>query len=185
MRHAVNFFTSILLIALCIKCTNNVEEKNKISEIKEDNPAEIINHGLVKQFNQAKWFLYCIHCDEVCAFNKRTGIADVKTFGELPLKFEGVNNYHDTAEIAVSFFYQQFKCDNLLLDNESITYGAAFKDGSDSIIYFLKAPGRYWSTVKSSRYANPLQPEVIRYIQQNKHKINPWFRKEAEKKGII
>jgi hypothetical protein len=36
-----------------------------------------------------------------------------------------------------------------------------------------------------SRYENPLQPEVIAYIKNNKDKLNPWFREEAKRRKII
>jgi len=71
-------------------------------------------------------------------------------------------------------------------------WGVVFKGASTTpILFSLRAHIHYtmpWcNDLKKCprRELVPLQPEVIRYIKQNKEKLDPWFRKEAIKRGVI
>ena len=70
--------------------------------------------------------------------------------------------------------------------------GAVYSLKSDSIIKFSwRTHARYIMRKCFNpnnckfREEKPLQPEVIKYIRQNKNKLDPWFRKEAIKRGVI
>ena len=80
------------------------------------------------------------------------------------------------------------RCDVSSLKNSiRLATGAGYKKGSDSILYYTSSTTMhsFWEKGTYSRYDNPLQPEVIKYIKTNRDKLNPWFFKEAQVKGII
>lgn len=156
---------------------------------KEEYPKEVKEIKVEKLYDKTKWALYCIHCDELCIFDKSKGIHDSITFGSLPLKLKEVYRHNDTTDFYFYFYYNDsLKCDYTLINNEKIDLGAAYFKGNDSIIYYnelswanIYIPGRD----PRSRYIKQLQPEVIGYIKRNRETLNPWFRGEAIKRGII
>jgi hypothetical protein len=191
MKSYLIFF---LLLFTC--ACNQVEKKeNKLvnaeghDTVVIDYPQEIKNKHLESFYDQAKWVMYCIHCDERCRFYKRINITDTPFLGALDLRFDKVKFFTDTTELNFYFYYRDsLKCDvNTFYNYGTLTYGAAFKGNKDSIIYFLSETTitRFSKKGKTSRYDNPLQPEVIAFIKNNKDKLNPWFRKEAIRRKII
>ncbi len=117
--------------------------------------------------------------------------ADV-TYGELPLVFDHVEVRGDSIEIDFDFYYKNHRIDSKLLDFLPY-WGAVFVGNSDSVVLYSSTSNfRYqWRRCDPEvvdcpyREVNPLQPEVIDYIKKNKDKLDPWFRQEAIKRGVI
>lgn len=162
-------------------------------------PIEIENLGLQKQYDNSKWSLYCIFCDWLVDPVKKVSgnyvvVPNEKkiTYGQLDLCFDEVRIKNDTIEITFSFLYDGKKVTSLNV-NKPPYQGTVFIGNSDVISMYI--PGgvdmQYiWVHCPdkndcTDRRAKPLQPEVKRYIQENKTKINSWFKDQALKKGVF
>jgi len=156
-------------------------------------PAEIVEYGLTKKYDKAKWYLYCLMCDREVKFFKGKSLVDqYTTFGCLPLELDQVNLRGDTVEINMLFKFNGKKLDWRDVAGFPQYWGAVYCGKSDDIVLFsIKSHIRYsistCPNVKNcpSREVKPLQPEVIKYIKQNRAKLDPWFRQEAIKRGVI
>jgi len=155
-----------------------------------DYPVEVLKLGKTKLYDKAKWFIYCIQSDRKVRFLSKTGIKTNITYGTLPLKFENLQLRGDTLEINFNFYYKGEVVDKLT-DNYPHR-GAVYIGNSGKIVmYTTNGHARYvWAKCDNPakcifREEKPLQPEVIRYIKANKNKLDPWFRKEAIKRGVI
>ena len=138
------------------------------------------------KYDTAKWFLYCIYCDDTCKFQNHLKIENIVTFGMLDLKFEGLNMSKDTLELFFNFYYDTVKCDFLTIKN-TISTGVSFERNNNNISYYLSSStlNIFYEKGPTSRYANPIQLEVISYLRNHKQKLAPWFRSEAQKRGLL
>ena len=157
--------------------------------IQETYPNKIKDLGLESWYDKSKWALYCMYCNDTVKFEPDTEIKELVTFSSLDLELEGVKQFKDTTELKFYFFYNDtLKCDYKVLKNLLIATGTGFVKGNDSIRYYT-AEGhgvtKFWERGDRSPIANPLQPEVINYIINNKDKLTPWFRYEAVRRGIL
>lgn len=188
MKRAAVLITVLALLAMsCTEPSNNALE-NRGSEKQSLYPLVIDSLGMRKQYDQAKWVLYCLNCDDKCEFFKETGIKDTLTFGMLDLKFERYRKRADTVDLEFNFYYHDtLKCDERVCRTHSLT-GLAYKVGAADYFALINVRwGDYvWkSSYSRSRLYKPLQPEVIAYIKANRAQLNPWFRGEAKRRGII
>ena len=175
----------IMILSLSI-CRGQIQGNNG------DYPKEILNTGTQKLYDKSKWFLYCIHSDREVSF-LRSFKNDTKKiyYGTLSLRFDHIEVRKDTIEIDFYFYYKDYKIDEKIV--EYLPYwGTVFTNNSDSIVmYSSRSHMRYlWKKCvnpKKCKYREqqPLQPEVIKYIKDNADKLDPWFRKEAIKRGVI
>ncbi|MBS1529302.1 MAG: hypothetical protein JSU01_03250 [Bacteroidetes bacterium] len=155
-------------------------------------PKLVDSLGVRTIFDDARWRMYCVYCDQVCDFattyraNKFDDI-DSLTFGQLTLKLDTiVVKHNDSIQIFMSFFYDTLRC-NFTSNKREVMSGLAYKRGDSTPIYYI-LPGAYKFYDRldtGNRLTKGLQPEVIKYIKENKDKIAPWFRKEAEKYGVF
>jgi len=179
---------SVFFIVSCVNHRqDNKDAGGSIINIKSEYPDEVVKQNLQTQFDKAKWYMYCIHCDDSCLFTKSAGVNDKITFASLDLKLENIQHFNDTTELRLNFYLDTIKCDTRILNNLKMTIGAAYQNSSDSILYFLSpfTGSRFLEEGARSRYQNPLQPNVIRYIQNNTSKLHPWFLNEAKKRGVL
>lgn len=183
------------ILTLITSCgTNSQGDKEKSNEhslkIKDEiYPKKIIDLKIENWYDKSKWALYCIYCKDTVKFEPQTNVKELTTFASLDLKLEDVKQFKDTTELLFYFYYKDtLKCDYKVLKNLFIATGTGFIKGSDSIYYYT-ADGhgvtKFWEYGDKSRIANPLQPEVTNYINNNKNKLHPWFRDEAKRRGII
>lgn len=155
-------------------------------------PIEIIGLRLQDKYDEAKWRLYCIHSDDTLKYwdtNKPKGI----TFGELPMKFDNLEMLNDSVIINFVFRDDSSELDRYVVGN-FIVWGVVFNGNNNQVVCYTTAGGLKYYMHKCTkvpdekcnlREVKPLQPEVINYIQNNKAKIDPWFRREAIKRGVI
>jgi len=183
------------IIALITSCGTNSHKEKVIghedsAKIDKDTyPKKITDLALESRYDKSKWALYCIYCDDSVKFEPETEIKEQITFASLDLKLEGVKQFNDTTELLFYFYYKDtLKCDYKVLKNLLIATGTGFKKGSDSIYYYT-AEGhgltKFWEQGDQSHIANPLQPDVISYINRNKDKLNLWFRNEAIRRKVL
>lgn len=178
----------VLLMACNVKESGKKNFNDDSLEKKDKYPAEIFRKGLEKCYNNAKWTMYCIYCDDTCDFAKNTGLNEKITFASLDLKLKEVEQFNDTTEIQLSFFYKDsIECTFPKIHNQNIVSGMGFKHNCDSIYYYTSnnASNRFWTNDPKNRYGKPLQPEVILYIKNNSEKLSPWFLNEARERGVL
>jgi len=179
-------YLNLITLLLLWSC-NDRPTIRPISKTEAIYPLSIVQSGLESKYDKTKWYLYCIYCDDTCKFTRETGIKKTAPFSSMELKFDTVTQYNDTIEISFNFYYQDsIKCDASTIRN-SVASGAGFKKGSDSIYYFTSTSTmqRFWTNDPYSRFVNPLQPDMIRYLKAKKLQLHPWFYAEAQKRGIV
>lgn len=159
---------------------NNQEQHYGISK-------QLDSLNLQREYDKARWWLYCFHCDEKCKFWPETGIRNTNiTLGELELRLDNFKISRDTLLMFLGFYFH----DTIRYDSKTGRFGnltgVKMTLNNDSIISFYDDGNikDYWDG-PNSRFGNPLQPEVIKYIRQNKDKIDPWFYQEAKKRGVF
>lgn len=155
-------------------------------------PVEIVALHLQDKYDEAKWLLYCIHSDDKLKYWDSKTVSE-KTFGELPLKFDMLEILSDSVAINFRFYDKGVELNGSVIENY-LLWGVVFKAESNKTLCYTTTGGfkylmNYCSKVPDEkcnlREVNPLQPEVINYIQTNKDKNNPWFRQEAIRRGVI
>lgn len=178
----------ILVLMLFVACTNTKNNRSNVSY-----PLKIESLKLQDLFDDIKWRLYCIYSDDTINYVNSKG--EHLTLGMLNLTYIDCFKQEDTVTILFDF------------DTNNIHLISGFKDTLDrlSVKYlydggiFIKNRligysahtfnGYYQipDTIRNSRdrRITPLQPEVISYIKENRDKINPWFREEAIKRGVL
>jgi hypothetical protein len=183
----------IIGLIIFLSACNTRENNKKISDINslktyENYPKEIINRGLKKCFDNAKWTMYCLYCDSTCNFAENTGLIEKITFASLDLRLKEVKQFSDTTEIRLSFFYRDsIECKFPTIYNQNIVTGVGFKKKCDSIYYYTSdgVSYRFWTNDPNNRYGKPLQPDVIHYIRNNSQRLSSWFQNQARKRGIL
>lgn len=178
----VSLIISALLLAAC----------NRNQAVSSSYPRLVDSLSVRTIFDDTKWRMYCIYCDQRCDFeatyrdNKFHGI-DSFTFGQLKLKLDTIVLKHDDSiQIFVSFFYDTLQC-NFTSDKREVISGIGYKrDNSNPIYYIFPGAYKFYNSLDTqNRLTKGLQPAVIKYIKENKNRIDPWFRKEAEKRGVL
>jgi hypothetical protein len=184
------------MLVLSFGCKTRVGDRQInntiIDSFNEDRyPMEIDSLALNKLYDKSRWFIYCGQSYNQLIFKKQTGIHDSITYGMLPLIFDRLQINGDTVEIDWLFYYKGKRVDGKLVENVP-AWGTVFKKASDKVLeistrtdvgYF----GYECPPNDSCPGLEPMiqKPEIINYIKQNKNKIDPWFRKEAIKRGLI
>lgn len=104
------------------------------------------------------------------------------TFGQLPLGFDSMQVKHDTIE-----FYFRFRDHGVpvwgprLRDNALVMDGVAFNLTGKKLYLMSSANYVERDSGSTTRFTNPLQPEIVKYIDSNWTKLDPCFRLLAEK----
>jgi hypothetical protein len=186
------YFVTLALIISCGIKNEKVQEKSNEQNakiIEKGYPKTITDLGIESWYDKSKWALYCMYCDDTVKFEPNTKIKELVTFASLDLRLDGVKQFNDTTELRFYFYYNDtLKCDYKIFKNLLIATGTGFIKGSDSIRYYT-AEGygltKFWEHGDQSPIGNPLQPEVINFINNNKDKLNSWFRNEAIRRGVL
>ncbi|MEO9022806.1 MAG: hypothetical protein ABI237_18150 [Ginsengibacter sp.] len=183
-----NYFL-IIAAALFISCNSNqqsikLQEEQTQSDKCVSYPQIVDSLHLQDLYDSARWYIYTLQCDE--NYLPKSDTSKSISFGELPLAFDNLFIRHDTLDINFNFVDKQEPILNSMnRGNKSIVVGVGFNMKSKSKIYMSFDGGNVRSKGDpTSRYENPLQPEVIKYIKGNWDKLNECFRELAERKGI-
>jgi hypothetical protein len=170
--------------------SNDTPTRTSVIVKDDDYPNEIKKLGLEYFYDKTKWTFYCQYCDEKLNLNKELFTKDtVITFGMLPLIFYKVQVQNDSVEIGFSFYFNNKPVTEQQY-NKSMFLSIMYNVEKDTVIYYRES--RFFTRVSCdpdqecrSRVIKPLQPEVIKYILENREKLNPWFRNESIKQGVI
>jgi hypothetical protein len=184
----------IFLATVLYSCTDKPDRK-KVA-VEEEYPKIVDSLGAQKYYDDAKWKISCIYCDDTVTYQisrsmkEDTDLKTNLTYGMIPVKCEWVNfRSNDTLEMSFLHYLNDstYSSYRYLKGFESIK-GIAYSILGDSILYYLGPLGRQTIECGSpcpARSINPLQPEVIAYIKKNRDKLDPWFRVEAVKRGVF
>lgn len=166
----------------------STERQKPAVQMQAGYPQDIVRYGLARQYDRAKWTLYCLYGPDTCEFLPRANVSGTVTFGELDLRFNRLRRTGDTLEIYFDFyFHDTVKCDFRVLENYYYLRGAGFLHGADSVFYWISPTTMVYLRPGGSKnkYNNPLQPKVLVYIKENKARLAPWFQSEARRRGVI
>lgn len=149
-------------------------------------PTEIDSLQVKDLYDSARWYVYAWHCNE--RYLSKRDTSENMTFGELPLKFNNLSFRKDTLEINFDFIdeYEHYPIlPSMTRDNKQFLSGVGFDMKTRKRVYMLSPSG--FSTVEkgnTTRYENPLQPEIVAYIKNNWNKLDSCFKELARKKGM-
>jgi|GEM_PF-1495439 len=188
----------LFIASLFICCNTNSPGKTAVpnhTDKKEDlYPPEVVKLGLQKEYDNTKWTLYCIHCDDTCRFADSLHMPDTLTFASLDLQLYTINRGYlmgRTVELDFYFYYGDIKCNLKTMRNKEIAHGIIYQADTGYVISYASLSRQHdfreerHPSKLATRYLEPLQPDVVRYIQQNEAKLNPWFRNEAIKRKVL
>jgi hypothetical protein len=178
-------FAFFIIIGACQhpnKKGNGIAIKTNIYDSSENKNLKLLDSlGLIRYNDSAKWRLYTIHCDD-SALQEDNRYIPVSS---LNLKLGLVSKENDTLDLLYSFMENDSTTINRELKEKYITAGIQFKTSEDKVIAYIHGEGTFTIKGSTSRFQNPMQPEVITYIKKNQDKLNPWFRNEAKRRGIL
>ena len=183
------FFMIITSLALFACNSNQQTAKLREVENKHDScrryPSIVDSLQIQSLYDSARWYVYSWHCDQ--NYFSKSDTSRAITFGELPLIFDNLNFKHDTIEVNFNFIDgTEPILTSMTKDNKELSSGVGFDIKARKKIYMLSPNG--FSTFEkgsTTRYENPLQPEVLAYIKNNWDKLDNCFRDLAEQKGIM
>lgn len=184
----------ILLLFILVSC--NEQKPTKTERVKIDYFDSIQQYNIqlldslnLTKFNDtAKWLMYTIQCNDSSSFGRTR---ERKILAKIPLAFLKLNlSYMRTEGDTLSLLYNFLVDDSIRVEQttakKSIVDGIMFNTKADTLIGYVIGEAIFSQTGNPhSRYENPLQPEVIVFIKNNKDKLNPWFREEAKRRKII
>lgn len=180
----------IILALSIVSCNSNQQKKQKGQMNLKDNCfiyPEIVDSLQVKDlYDSARWYIYTWHCDK--RYLPRRDTSASISLGELPLKFNNLDFKGDTLEMNFDFIDQHELrpiLPSMTRNNTQFLSGVGFDMKARKKIYML-SPSGFSTTMKGAlnRYENPLEPEVLGYIENNWNKLDNCFKKLAEQKGI-
>lgn len=168
---------------------------------KNEYPKVILENKLISEFDDAKWFLYCLYSDSKC-INLRTSnsVNNIANSNQKFLSFEelvfnGLTHKGDT-------FYLNFKfkigdscyCSKVdradyilaegMIDRVVVVKGIK-KPISYGLIDYENAFIQFYPKSKKDRFYDVLQPDVIAFLNNSKPLLNEWLREEGIKRGVI
>jgi len=135
--------------------------------------------------------MYCLYCDSPVRFKAETGIREKLTYGSLALKLDSLLIRGDTISFLFKFLHEGKECDTNMVYAESFPcWGIRFTDkDTNSIQLFLEGEPsvvRYFKPEDpSGPYLKSSFPNVVKYIHDNRNSLDPWFKEEAIKRGIL
>lgn len=178
------FFAKVASVMACPLDTNKSSNFNY--------PQEIIKLNKEKLFDDARWFMYCTQASVKLKFSKSSGITNNNVLlGSLPLVFDHIQLRGDTTEIDFYFYYKGKRVDELLVESSPL-WGVVYIGKSDRIaLLSSRSDVRYFGYKCPDKndckgFESYLKtPYNLGFIRKNKNKLDPWFRKEAIKRGVI
>jgi hypothetical protein len=195
MRNIIILAAIVSLISC--KSPSSNEEKTTASlhkdNVQNEYPKLIDSMGIKDLYDSARWLTYCINCDDTCAFNEESHIKDtIVTFGELDLLDRGTKLYSkDTIDITFKILMDTIEASFREKRPSSASNGVQYKISDKTLLSVIEYHDLPYHGVygiprrENERMFAPLQPEVIKYINVNKNKLNPWFYNEAKRRGVI
>lgn len=181
-------FLLIIIILLQIACDSHLK-KRAINAVENSDlcfvyPPVIDSLKLTSLYDTARWYIYTWHCD--LPYLPKTHTSKAGSFGELELRFNHLIFKHDTVEIDFDFVDKgQSILTGSTRNARELATGVWFDFASKKKLAMYSHNGySFQAGGEKSRYENPIQPEVTKYIKENWGKINRCFKELALQKGI-
>ena len=149
-------------------------------------PSSIDSLHLDALYDSARWVLYTWHCDIVYKPKKDSMEKETRSFGMLPMLFDTFIRKSDTVELYFKFLDGKEAIIPFdLKDYVHLKNGVGYNMKTGEKLYLI-SPDNYTINQKgkTSRFENPLQPEVIKYIDDNWNKLDTCFKLLAKERGL-
>ncbi|HYC40317.1 MAG TPA: hypothetical protein VEB63_07490 [Chitinophagaceae bacterium] len=184
--------TYFIILALAAFGCNSNQQQEKRNEAASINgkcftyPASVDSLQVKDLYDSARWYVYTWHCDQ--SYLPKSDSSKSIMFGELPLKFSNLTIRQDTLQLNFDFIDESEPypiLPSMTRDNKELVTGVGFDMKARKRIY-MSSPNGFSIVEKGSttRYENPLQPEVLAYIKNNWNKLDSCFKELAERKEI-
>jgi hypothetical protein len=184
MKHNI-----LIIVVILFSCNLNQQQaKPKVVNVNNDKcdiyPPTIDSLHLQDLYDSARWYIYTQYCDVL--FKPTTDSLLSKPLGELELKFDNLFIKNDTVNLFFDFMYKgEPILPSMTRDYKPLAMGVGFDIKVKRKIYMMYSNATYTSKGNpASRYENPLQPEVIKYIKENWDNLDDCFRELAVQKGV-
>ena len=178
MKYKLSFLKNIFFFSLLlVGC--NVENK----EVKQSFKNLSVDDSLVRNI---KFNVYCIFADKKFAFiDDSINIID---YSQCDLLIDTLSSFSDTLELGLHFFYNKRLVDlnYTTKENKTKVVKILYDTTRNKIIQYITNWGMgFYNNDSSSRYYIHIQPDVIEYIKNNTKTLNPWFKNESVRRGIL
>jgi len=186
------------MVMLLFGCQNHTREKlNAIQNKVSIQPKKIVydkiidSLGMDKLYTKAKWIMFCLYCDSPVRFKPSIGKDEVKTYGDLELSLDSLILTNDTTGFLFKFLFNEEVCDTDMVYSYNFTWwGVRFiRNDTNNVQLFMrnnKDVCRYFKPEDPfGKHLKKSLPNVVKYVNDNKTKINAWFRNEAIKRELV
>jgi hypothetical protein len=185
---AIKWIIVSMFIIRCTENNNNSESAsnqiNKFDAIELDQIDILKNLSLVMFNDTAKWLLYSIHYSDSLRLRdiNRTKIP----LGFLKLNLTTVKLERDTLNLLYTYLYKDsILAEDYDVDRPPTASGVQIDTKKGSVIGFIVGEGVFNQKGPGSKYENIYQEELLNFVKNNKEKLDPWFKNEAEQHGIL
>lgn len=179
----------LVIVWMVLGCGSNQQntshsKKQVVSENCFDYPIEIDTLHMKDLYDSARWYVFTRCCDIPYKSKKDSSLN--KQFGELELKYGNLLVKHDTVLINFNFIDDGHPIlPSMTRDNRQLATGMGFNINTKKKIFIISTNMFIsYKNNPSDRYENPMQPEVIKYINVNWDRLNNCFKELALQKGI-
>ena len=187
----------LLACTILLSCNEGRQERSQkelYESMEEDYIRQINDLDIYELYNEVKFRLYCNHCDEVVKDCMGHEVENV-TYGMLDLKVFYLNFDDGKGELAYTFILNDSLQCSLESAPRNQIHGIGFEEGASAPLYYIVAGKDKKVSIRCdtltdisdcpTRMIDPKQPVVIKYLERNRGRINPWFHMEAMKRGFI
>jgi hypothetical protein len=183
-------FLTIYMSAGCTQNTSGGREDNLLpkhtTKATVVYPLAINSLQLQSMYDNARWTLYTWNCDNPYHPKKDSADNEKRSFGMLPIDFDTLLKKSDTIE-----FYFNYMDRREIVTPTTLRYyiplmnGVGYKYPTGEKLYLISR-NNYVVKQKgiATRFEDPLQPEVVKYIDSNWSELPSDFRLLAERKGL-
>lgn len=189
MALITRFLAALVLFSSC----TNSQENGRYPQI-------VDSLQLQTQYDKTKWHLYLLHCDDTPKnINGTYLFKDAKPFSAYELRFDSLVCHDDTTEYYFDFYLNDtlaINCVNFRNMKNDLDNGLIFVNGIDSPLCYtfnckdatksicLTESPAYFDTT-TNRFAKPLQPDVVAFLNKNRQSLHPWLYSESVRRGVV
>jgi hypothetical protein len=179
----------LILITFVLLSCSTYNTDNKTSEMETNGscsnyPRQLDTLRIADLYDSARWYIYTWNCDRIYLNKKDT--SKTVTLGELPLTFSSSDIFSDSVEMNFKFMDENEPIiPSMTRNNLEIVSTVCFELKSRKKAY-MRSRHSFSMIQKgvTSRFENPLQPDVLQYLHKKQHSLNPCFFRLAEQNGV-
>jgi hypothetical protein len=168
--------------------TNSTRGLSYFERIEQRNERMLDSLGLLQLNDTAKWMTYTMQGLDSATFGRNR---DRVRLSKVPLCFLNLrllylDNKNDTLYLLYTFFYSDTVSVEQVSSGTPIMDGIVFDVKKREPIGYMYGEGITWrSDFGDSCFACILKPDIINFMRNNRHQLNPWFREEAKRRKVI